>query len=392
MEKKIFLDSAATTYLNAEVLQEMLPTFDTVYGNPSSLHNFGRQASNLVDNARDQIAKAINAFSSELYFTSSGTEANNWAIKGLANANKDKGNHIITSQIEHSSVMESCRYLEGQGFKVTYLPVDKYGVVSLAKLMHHLNKDTILVSIMTANNEVGTIQHINAIAKTAKRHGALFHTDAVQAAGSIKLNVHELDVDALTLSAHKIYGPKGVGALYLKKGVAIENMFHGGYQESAKRAGTTNVPGIVGFGRAMQIALRDMKANNEKIKAVKDYFIKKVKSNIDGVHFNGHPMQKVPHIVSVSFDYIEAEAIMMMLDLEGIAVSLGSACTAGSIKQSYVLKAMGVDKDHLNSTLRFSFLKSTTKHQIDYVIEKLTQTVEKLRDLSPLTKKTKRSK
>jgi cysteine desulfurase len=390
MERKIFLDSASTTYVNAEVLQEMLPVFDTVYGNSNSLHNFGRAASELLDKARDRVAKALGAKPSEVYFTSGGTESNNWAIKGLAYANSSKGNHIITSQIEHDSVLASCRELEKEGFRVTYLPVDKNGIVSLAKLMHHLSNSTILVSIMTANNEVGTVQHINAIAKTVKEKGAIFHTDAVQAFGNLKLNVKDLNVDAMTISSHKIYGPKGAGALYVKRGVLIKNLLDGGSQEFAKRAGTVNTPAVIGFGKACEIAIRDLIANTEKIKSLKDFFVKQVKEKIEGAYFNGHYSQRVPHIVSVSFDFIESEAIMLMLDLAGIAVSTGAACSAGDSKTSHVLKAMGVSDELIKSTIRFSFTKRTTREEVEYVVEKLAEIVEKLRDISPLTKKIKK--
>lgn len=390
MERKIFLDSASTTYVNAEVLQEMLPVFDTVYGNANSLHSYGRAASELLDKARDRVAKAIGAKSSEIYFTSGGTEGNNWAIKGLAYANSAKGNHIITSQIEHDSVLASCKELEQEGFRVTYLPVDKNGIVSLAKLMHHLSPTTILVSIMTANNEVGTVQHINAIAKTVEEKGVIFHTDAVQALGNINLNVKDLNVDAMTLSSHKIYGPKGVGALFVKRGVAIKNLIDGGSQEFSKRAGTVNTPAAVGFGKACEIAIRDLTANTDKIKSFKDFFIKQIKEKIEGVHFNGHSSQRVPHIISVSFDFIESEAIMLMLDMAGIAVSTGAACSAGDSKTSHVLKAMNVSAELMNSTIRFSITKRTTREELEYVVEKLTEIVEKLREISPLTKKIKK--
>ena len=387
MKRKIYLDAASTTYVSGEVLQEMLPVFDTFYGNSNSLHSFGREANALLDNARDRIARAINANANEIYFTSGGTEANNWAIKGLAYANRKKGNHIITSQIEHASVLESFRQLEKEGFKVTYLPVDKYGMVSLAKLLHFLDNDTILVSIMTANNEVGTIQNLNAISKTVKEGGGLFHTDAVQAMGSISFNVKDLDVDAMTMSAHKIYGPKGMGALYIKKGVKINNLIQGGSQEYSKRAGTVNVPAAVGFGKAMEIATRDMTVNNKKLKTLRDYFVKELNSKIDGVHLNGHPIQRLPHITNISFDYIEGESVMLMLDLEGVAVSTGSACSSGSLEQSHVLKAMGISHELSNGAIRFSFNKAVTKEDIDYIIEKLQAIVKRLRAISPLTKR-----
>ncbi|MGD9901405.1 MAG: cysteine desulfurase family protein [Spirochaetales bacterium] len=392
MKRRVYLDAASTTYVSGEVLQEMLPVFDTFYGNANSLHSFGREAAALLDEARDKIAKAIKANASEIYFTSGGTEANNWAIKGLAYANRKKGNHIITSQIEHPSVLESCRQLEQEGFKVTYLPVDKYGIVSLAKLIHYLDNDTILVSIMTANNEVGTIQNLNAIAKTVKERGVLFHTDAVQATGSISFDVKNLNVDAMTMSAHKIYGPKGMGALYVKKGVKINNLLQGGSQEYSKRAGTVNVPAAVGFGKAMEVAVRDMHANNQKLKSLRDYFVKELNARIEGVHLNGHPVQRLPHISNFSFDFIEGESIMLMLDLEGVAVSTGSACSSGSLEQSHVLKAMGISHELSNGAIRFSFNKAVTKEDIDYTIDKLEVIVKKLRAISPLTKKYKGAK
>lgn len=392
MERKVFLDSASTTYVNAEVLQEMLPVFDTVYGNANSLHNFGRAANELLDKARDKVAKAINAKASEIYFTSGGTEANNWAIKGLVYANNLKGNHIITSQIEHDSVLETFKELEHEGFRVTYLPVDKNGIVNLANLMHVLSSNTILVSIMTANNEVGTIQHINAISKTVKEKGILFHTDAVQAFSNLKIDVKELNVDAMTLSSHKIYGPKGIGALYVKRGVKIKNLLIGGSQEFSKRAGTVNVPAAVGFGKAAELAIRDMKATNDKTKNLRDYFIRELKNHITGIHINGHPIQRLPHIANVSFDYIDGESIMLMLDLDGIAVSTGAACSSGDTKESHVLRAMGVPTELIKNTIRFSFTKRTTKEEINYVIEKLEVIVKKLRDISPLTKRIKKER
>lgn len=390
--RKVFLDSAATTYVNAEVLQEMLPVFDTFYGNSNSLHSFGRSASELVDKARDRVAKAIGAKSNEIYFTSGGTEANNLAIKGLVYANMGKGNHIITSMVEHASVLSACKELEAQGFRVTYLPVDKYGVVSLAKLMHYLSSDTVLVSIMTANNEIGTIQHINAIAKTVKEKGVLFHTDAVQAVGSVSFHVKQLEVDAMTLSAHKIYGPKGIGALYVRKGVSIRPLMIGGSQEFGVRAGTLNVAGAVGFGKAIELTVRDMVLDSEKIRTIRDYFVKQVKQKIEGVVVNGHPTQRVPHIVSLSFEAVEAEALMTMLDLNGIGVSTGAACSAGDIKESHVLKAIHLPTDLIKSTIRVSFTKRNTKEEMDYVVNKLVEIVEKLREISPLSKKTRGGK
>lgn len=386
MEKKVYLDSAATTYVSTEVLNEMMPCYNIFYGNANSIHGFGRDAQGLVDRARDRIAKTINAKRDEIYFTSGGTEADNWAIKGVAHAYANKGKHIITSAIEHPAVIETCRALEQEGFEVTYLPVDKHGIVSLAALLHAIRKDTILISIMSVNNEVGTIQNIKAIGKTARENGILFHTDAVQAYGNLKLDVEDMCIDLMSISSHKIYGPKGVGALYVRKGVKIKNLIDGGHQERSKRGGTTNVPAVVGFGKAAEINARDMMINNQRIKSVREYFIKQINEKIPYVVFNGHPYQKVQSIVNISFELIEGEAILLMLDFEGIAVSTGSACTSGTLEKSHVLAAMGVDPETANGAIRFSFLKSTTKADVDYVVEKLVEVVEKLRKISPQTK------
>ena len=387
MEKRVYLDNAATTYVSGEVLNEMLPCFNAIYGNSSSLHSFGREAQNIVDRARDRIAKAINAEkSNEIYFTGSGTEANNWAIKGLARANRAKGNHIIVSSIEHDSILESCKELEKEGFEVTYLSVDETGVVSLAELLHYIKPETILISVMSVNNEVGTIQNIKAFAKTAHENGIIFHTDAVQAIGALKMDVQDMEIGAMTMSAHKIYGPKGVGALYLKNGIRIENLIDGGNQERGKRGGTTNVPAIAGFGKAIEIAVRDLSVNQQKLKAIRQYFLDKVEEQIPYVHLNGHPHQKIQGTVNLSFELIEGESILMLLDLEGIAVSTGSACTSGSLEPSHVLKAMGVPNELAQGSIRFSFGKATTKSDIDYVVEKLADVVERLRAISPLTK------
>ncbi len=386
MERKVYLDSAATTYVTNEVLNEMMPCYNIFFGNPNSIHSFGREAQGIVDRARDRIAKTINAKSEEIYFTSGGTEADNWAIKGIAHAYANKGKHIITSQIEHPAVMESCRALEKEGFEVTYLPVDKYGVVSLAALLHAIRKDTILISIMAVNNEVGTIQNIKAIGKTARENGILFHTDAVQAYGALKLDVEDMCIDLMSFSSHKIYGPKGIGALYIRKGVRIANLLDGGHQERSKRGGTSNVPAIAGFGKAAEINARDLMVNNQRMKSLRDYFIRQVTEKIPYVIVNGHPQQKVNSIVSISFELIEGEAILLMLDFEGIAVSTGSACTSGTLERSHVLSAMGIDDETANGTIRFSFSRSTTKADLDYTVEKLVEVVEKLRKISPQTK------
>ncbi len=387
MVKKVYLDYAATTYVSSEVLNEMMPCFNALYGNPSSIHSYGRDAAAIVDRARDRVAAAINAKNSnEIYFTSGGSEANNMALKGLAHAYASKGKHIITSKIEHQSVLEACESLKNEGFEITYLPVDKNGLVSIAELMHAIRKDTILISIMAVNNEVGTIQNIKTIAKTAHENGIIFHTDAVQALGAVRLDVQDMEIDAMSLSAHKIYGPKGCGALYLKNGLRIEPLISGGNQERGRRGGTHDTPAIAGFGKAAEIAVRDLSANQQKLRIIRQYFIDKVKENIDYIHINGDPHQKINGTVSISFEMVEGESLLMLLDLDGIAVSTSSACTSNALQPSHVLKAMGLDDEIAQGTVRFSFGKSTSKADIDYVVERLVAAVKKLRAISPITK------
>ena len=387
MSRKVYLDNAATTYVSSEVLNEMLPCFNAIYGNANSIHGFGRDAAAIVDRARDRIAAAINAKSAnEIYFTSGGTEADNWAIKGLAHANASKGKHIITSAIEHHAVLEACAALEKQGFEITYLPVDSTGLVKITELLRAIRPDTILISIMAVNNEVGTIQNIKTIAKTAHENGILFHTDAVQALGALRLDVQDMEIDALSISAHKIYGPKGIGALYVKNGVRIENLIDGGSQERGKRGGALNVPAIAGFGKAAEIAVRDLVINQQKLRSIREYFLAKLKENIDYIQINGHPHQKIQGTVSVSFEMIEGESLLMLLDLDGVAVSTASACTSNSLLPSHVLKAMGIEDDLAQGTIRFSFGKNTSKADVDYALEVLTGAVKKLRAISPITK------
>ena len=389
MKRKVYLDYTATTFVSDEVLTEMLPVFSTNFANPSSTHTFGREALSFVDKARDRVANAINADSSEIYFTSGGTESNNWALMGLALANKSKGNHIITSQIEHHSILDTCKKLEAMGYKVTYLPVDEKGLVNIAELLHVINEKTVLISIMTANNEIGTIQNISAISKIAHERNVLFHTDAVQAIGAVPLDVKNIGIDAMSMSSHKIYGPKGSGALYVKKGIKIDNLINGGNQENGKRGGTLNVPSIVGFGKAIEIACRDCTINNKKIKTLKEYFVNRVKTEIEDVTVNGHNYQTLPGLVNISFNFIEGEALMLLLDLEGIAVSTGSACSAGNSESSHVLHAIGLPKAIVQGGIRFSIGKATTKDEIDYVVDVLKAKVKKLREISPLNKKSK---
>lgn len=387
MAKKVYLDNASTTYVSSEVLAEMLPCFNAIYGNSNSLHSFGREASAIVDRARDRIARAINANkSNEIYFTSGGTEADNWAIKGLAHAYSNKGKHIITSAIEHHAVLDACKQLEEEGFEVTYLPVDKTGLVDMAELLHSIREDTTIVSIMAVNNEVGTIQNIKAIAKIAHDYGLIFHTDAVQAIGAVKLDVHDMEIDAMTLSGHKIYGPKGVGCLYLKNGVRIENLITGGNQERGKRGGTINVPAVAGFGKAVEIAVRDMSINQQKLRSERDFFLRNLEQKVEYIHINGHPQQKVNGILNISFEMVDNESLLMLLDMEGVAVSIGSACTSNSAEPSHVLKAMGLDDDEIKSSIRISFGKNTSRSDIEYVIDVIEKSVAQLRSISAVTK------
>ncbi len=387
MAKKVYLDNASTTYVSSEVLAEMLPCFNAIYGNSNSLHSFGREASAIVDRARDRIARAINANkSNEIYFTSGGTEADNWAIKGLAHAYSNKGKHIITSAIEHHAVLDACKQLEEEGFEVTYLPVDKTGLVDMAELLHSIREDTTIVSIMAVNNEVGTIQNIKAIAKIAHDYGLIFHTDAVQAIGAVKLDVQDMEIDAMTLSGHKIYGPKGVGCLYLKNGVRIENLITGGNQERGKRGGTINVPAVAGFGKAVEIAVRDMSINQQKLRSERDFFLRNLEQKVEYIHINGHPQQKVNGILNISFEMVDNESLLMLLDMEGVAVSIGSACTSNSAEPSHVLKAMGLDDDEIKSSIRISFGKNTSRSDIEYVIDVIEKSVAQLRSISAVTK------
>lgn len=385
MDRKIYLDNASTTYVSQEVLNEMLPCFNVLYGNAGSIHSFGRTAMGIVDKARDRIKEGINAQkSTEIYFTSGGTEADNLAILGVARAYSDKGKHIITSQIEHHAVLNACKQLEKEGFEVTYLPVDCSGLVSLPDLLHSIRKDTTLISIMSLNNEVGTIQNIKSIAKIAHDYGVIFHTDAVQAIGQVKIDVQDMEIDLLSMSAHKIHGPKGVGALYVKSDIKFDTLTYGGNQEREKRAGTENVPGIAGLGKAVEIATKNYSITNRKLKIIRDYFIEKLAEKVEYFQVNGHPYQKSNAIINISFYGVEGEALLMLLDLAGICVSTGSACTSKSLLPSHVLRAMNVPDDIAQGSIRFSFGTNISKADVDYVVDEIAKAVAKLRAISPI--------
>ena len=383
--RRVYLDNNATTMMREEVLEAMLPYYRDVYGNASSIHYFGRQARIAVDKARQSVAILLGAASpEEIIFTSGGTESDNFAIKGVAHALRKKGDHIITMSIEHSAVLNSCRALEKDGYKVTYLPVDGYGLVSIDDLKNAITDKTVLISIMYANNEVGTIEPIAEIGALAKEKGICFHTDAVQAVGKIAFKVKDLPIDLLSMSSHKIYGPKGVGAIYIRKGTKIDIVMHGGHQEMGKRAGTENVGGIVGLGKAAELAEKDAIEEPKKLCQLRDYLYKEIMAKIPHVRLNGAPEKRLPNTLNVGFKYLEGESIMLNLDMEGIAVSTGSACTSGTLEPSHVLTAMGIDAADAQGSIRFSLGRDNTKEDMDYVILVLPSIIQRLRDMSPL--------
>lgn len=381
---KIYMDNAATTPLKREVLDAMLPYLTEEYGNASSIYSTGRSARRAVDEAREIAAKAIGAKTNEFYFVSCGSEADNWAIKGAAFANMSKGKHIISSKIEHHAVLHTLAYLEKHGFEVTYLDVDEYGMVSTEELEKAIREDTILITIMFANNEIGTIEPIEEIGKIAKAHKVLFHTDAVQAVGHVPIDVNKLGVDMLSMSAHKIYGPKGMGALYIRNGVKIDNYMHGGAQERGRRAGTENVAGIVGLAKALELAASELDENMKRISALRDKLINGIRESIPYCRLNGHPTQRLAGNVNFSFEFIEGESLLLLLDMKGVAASSGSACTSGSLDPSHVLLAIGLPHEIAHGSLRLSVGEETTEEDVDYVIEVLPAIVQRLRDMSPL--------
>lgn len=384
MERFVYLDNAATTKTAPEVVEAMLPYFTEHYGNPSSVYSFASKNKEVITKQREIIADVLGASANEIYFTAGGSESDNWALKATAEAYKDKGNHIITTKIEHHAILHTAEYLEKQGFEVTYLDVDENGIVKLDELKKAIRPTTILISIMFANNEIGTIQPIKEIGEIAKEHGILFHTDAVQAFGQIPVNVDECHIDMLSASGHKLNGPKGIGFLYIRKGVKIRSFVHGGEQERKRRAGTENVPGIVGFGTAVKLAVDTMKERTDKEIQLRDYMIERISEEIPYAKLNGDAKKRLPNNVNFSFRFIEGESLLIMLDMKGICASSGSACTSGSLDPSHVLLAIGLPHEIAHGSLRMTLSEETTKEDIDYVIDNLKDIVSKLRSMSPL--------
>lgn len=385
--RQVYLDYSATTPVKKEVLDAMLPYFSEFYGNPSSLYAIAGEPKEALAKARKQVADLIGAGEKEITFTSCGTEADNWAVMGAVDALKNKGNHIITTKIEHHAMLHSCEFLEKHGYDVTYLDVDSEGLVDPAALEAAITDKTILISIMFVNNEVGTVEPIKELAAIAKKHNILFHTDAVQALGNMEIDVKELGVDMMSMSAHKIYGPKGIGALYIRKGVRISNYMHGGAQENKKRAGTENTAGIVGFGKAAELARIHLQEHIQHTSSLRDYLIQQVQEQIDHVYVNGSREHRHPGNANLTFEFIEGEAMLLYLDMNGIAVSTGSACSSASLTPSHVLSAMGVPVERIHGTLRLTVGDMTTKEDIDYVVSTLKNVVNKLREISSVSSK-----
>ena len=385
--ENIYFDNAATTKLDEEVLNEMIPYLKEYYGNASSIYKLGRESRKAVEESREKIAKVLNCKPNEIYFTAGGSESDNTAIKGIARANIKKGNHIITSKIEHPAVLETCKQLEKEGFEISYIPVDENGILDLEELKKAIKSTTILISVMFANNEIGTIQPIEEIGKIAKENNIYFHTDAVQAVGSLKIDVEKLNIDSLSMSGHKFYGPKGIGALYVRTGVNFEKFVNGGHQERNKRAGTENVAGIVGMGKAIELAYQNLEEHNKKIKELRDYYVEQVKEKIPYIKINGDMEKRLPGNSNISFRFIEGEGLLLNLDLKGICASSGSACTSGSLDPSHVLLAIGLPHEIAHGSLRISIGKYNTRKEIDYLIENLVEIVNRLREMSPLWEK-----
>ena len=380
----IYLDNASTTKLDKRVLDRMLPYLTEEYGNPSAIYKPAKTARKAVEEARATVAKILNCEPTEIYFTASGSESDNTAIKGIARRYRDKGKHIITSKIEHPAVLETCKALEREGFDVTYISVDGNGILDLKELENSIREDTILISVMFANNEIGTLQPVKEIGEIAKRHGVFFHTDAVQAVGSEWLDVKELGIDSLSLSAHKFHGPKGVGALYVKSGVRFERFVDGGHQEKGRRAGTENVAGIVGLAAAMELSYAELQEKNSRVRALRDYYEAEVEKRIPYIKRNGDQKKRLAGTSNISFEFIEGEGLLLNLDLKGICASSGSACTSGSLDPSHVLLAIGLKHEIAHGSLRISIGKYNTKEEIDFLVESLVEIVNKLREMSPL--------
>jgi len=383
-QNRIYLDYAATTPTHPDVITEMIPYFNSRFGNPSSIYSCGRESKQAVEDARGKVAGLISAGEDEIIFTSGGTESDNMALKGIASVGGSKRNHIITSGIEHHAVLETCKFLEKAGLTVTYLPVDAYGMVDPDNIKKAVSDKTVLISIMHANNEVGTIQPIVEISRIAREHEILFHTDAVQTAGHIPVNVDDLGVDLLSISAHKFYGPKGIGALYIRKGTKIASFMHGGGQEKGRRASTENVPGIVGMGKAAEIAINALTADAELQSNLRDRLINGLLSNIDHSQLNGHPEKRLPNNINITFDYVEGESIVLSLDMEGVCASTGSACSSASLEPSHVLLALGLSHERCHGSSRFSLGKWTRVEDIDRVIDIMPEIITRLRKMSPL--------
>ena len=384
MDKRIYVDHSATTPVLPQVLEKMLPYFTENFGNASSIYSEGRDAKRAIEAAREKVAKAIGADASEIFFTGCGTEADNWAVRGAAYANRAKGNHIITSSVEHHAVLHTCQSLEKEGFEVTYLPVDEFGRVSPDDVKAAITDKTILITIMFANNEIGTIMPIEKIAKVAEEARVPFHTDAVQAIGLVPIDVSKVNINMLSMSAHKFGGPKGIGALYVKKGTKLSNFMNGGAQERNKRAGTENTPAIVGMGEAIEIATADIEGKAKKLSALRDAYIEKVLSKIPYSHLNGHPTERLASNANISFEFIEGEGMLLSLDMKGISASSGSACTSGSLDPSHVLLAIGLKHEEAHGSLRVTFGEENTMEDVDYIVDNLAVIVERLRSMSPL--------
>ena len=384
MNKVIYFDNAATTQVYPEVFEEMKPYFTEYYGNPSSIYSFAGEAKKVVDHARKSVADLINAKTDDIYFTGGGSESDNWALKATAEAYASKGKHIITSTIEHHAILHTCAYLEKKGFEITYVGVDENGVIKLDELKAAIRPDTILISIMAANNEIGTIEPIAEIGKIAHEHGILFHTDAVQAFGHIPIDVEAMNIDMLSASGHKINGPKGIGVMYIRKGVKILSFIHGGAQERKRRAGTHNVPGIVGIGKAAELAKNNMEQRSEYETKLRDYFISRIESEIPYAKLNGDRVKRLPNNINFSFEFIEGESMLILLDQKGICASSGSACTSGSLDPSHVLLAIGLPHEKAHGSLRLTISEKNTKEEVDFTVDELKKIIERLRGMSPL--------